>query len=225
MAIVAALAAVVGVPVTRLKGLYLAVATLAFSLFVEVLVKQGGTLTGGGYGLQQIPPATLVGTPLQGKGFYVVALIGLGLVSLVLVNLLNSKLGREIIATRDHPDAAAATGINPAFIRVVVLAIAAAMAALAGWLHTFYHLNLNAGLLNPELTVLWFFMVLVGGIGNMRGVVLGTIVLELAPEFLGFATGQTILAVGILMVLVTLLAPRGLGGALDNLLARRARAG
>lgn len=223
--LVVVLAGLVGVPVTRLKGLYLAVATLAFSLFVEVLVKQGGTLTGGGYGLHEIPPAALFGAPLQGKSFYVVALVSLALVSIGLVNLLHSKLGREIIATRDHPDAAAASGINPAFVRVVVLMIAAAMAALAGWLHTFYHLNLNAGLLSPELTFVWFFMVLVGGIGNMRGVVLGTILLELTPEFLGFATGQTILAVGILMVVVTLFAPRGLGGVLDDLLSRRRRAG
>jgi branched-chain amino acid transport system permease protein len=102
------------------------------------------------------------------------------------------------------------------------------MAALAGWLHAFYQLNINASLLSPELTFVWFFMVLVGGIGNMRGVVLGTILLELVPEALGFATGQTILAVGILMILVTLFAPRGLGGIVEDALRaadrRRARA-
>ena len=60
---VAMLAALIGLPVTRLKGLYLAVATLAFSMFVEVLVNQGGALTGGGYGIQDIPAVTMLGCP------------------------------------------------------------------------------------------------------------------------------------------------------------------
>jgi branched-chain amino acid transport system permease protein len=225
VAIVTALAAAIGVPVTRLRGLYLAVATLAFSLFVEVLVKQGGSLTGGGYGLQDIPTLDLFGMPLRGKTFYALALLVLAGSVMLLGNLQRSKLGREIVASRDHPDAAAAAGINPAMIRVIVLMIAAALAATAGWLHTFYHLSLNASLLSPELTFVWFFMVLVGGIGNTRGVVLGTLLLALMPEVLGFATGQTILTVGILMILVTLFAPRGLGGLVDNLLARHLTGG
>src|ERR1700687_5123919 len=74
---VAILAALIGLPVTRLKGLYLAVATLAFSLFVEVVVKQGGSFTGGGYGLQDIPPLELFGQRLQGKGYYALTLVAL----------------------------------------------------------------------------------------------------------------------------------------------------
>jgi branched-chain amino acid transport system permease protein len=221
--VVSLLAALVGIPVTRLKGLYLAVATLAFSLFVEVLVKQGGSLTGGGYGLQDIPPLTLFGLRLQGKEFYALTLAALFAVAALIKNILDSKLGREIVASRDHPDAAAAAGINPAFIRVVVLMIAGGMAAVAGWLHTLYHLSINATLLSSELTFVWLFMVLVGGIGNMRGVVLGTILLELVPEALGFATGQTVLAVGVLMILVTLFAPRGLGGMLEDALSAAGR--
>ena len=213
---VALLAALIGLPVTRLKGLYLAVATLSFSLFVEIVVKQGGPLTGGGYGIQDIPVPEFVGTELVGRTFYPVALLVLVATIVLLHNLLASRFGREVVATRDHPDAAEAAGINPASVRLAVLVIAAALAATAGWLHAFYHRALNPSLLSPEWTFLWFFMVLVGGIGNWVGVVLGTILLSLVPEILGFATGQTILGVGILMILVTLFAPRGLGGALDD---------
>lgn len=213
---VALLAALIGLPVTRLKGLYLAVATLSFSLFVELVVKQGGPLTGGGYGIQDIPVPEFAGTQLVGRTFYPVALLVLVATVVLLHNLLASRFGREVIATRDHPDAAEAAGINPASVRLVVLIIAAALAATAGWLHAFYHRALDPSLLSPEWTFLWFFMVLVGGIGNSVGVVLGTILLSLVPELLGFATGQTILGVGILMILVTLFAPRGLGGALDD---------
>ena len=214
---VAMLAALIGLPVTRLKGLYLAVATLAFSLFVEVLVNQGGALTGGGYGIQDIPAATMFGARLSAKSFYLLALAALVMTILIINNLLDSKFGREIIARRDHPNAAAAAGINPAATKLLVLVIAASFAAVAGWLHTFYYLTLNPVVLSPEWTFVWFFMVLVGGLGSITGVVLGTMLLTLVPEFLGFAAGQTVLVIGILMIAVTLFAPRGLAGLLYDL--------
>jgi len=214
---VAMLAALIGLPVTRLKGLYLAVATLAFSLFIEVLVNQGGALTGGGYGIQDIPAATMFGARLSAKSFYLLALAALVMTTLIINNLLDSKFGREIIASRDHPNAAAAAGINPAATKLLVLVIAASFAAVAGWLHTFYYLTLNPVVLSPEWTFVWFFMVLVGGLGSISGVVLGTMLLTLVPEFLGFAAGQTVLVIGILMIAVTLFAPRGLAGLLYDL--------
>jgi branched-chain amino acid transport system permease protein len=217
VAAVAALAALIGLPVMRLKGLYLAVATLAFSLFVEVLVNQGGALTGGGYGIQDIPAAAVFGARLSAKSFYLIALAALIFTASIINNLLDSKFGREIVAARDHPNAAAAAGINPAMIKLWVLVIAAAFAAVAGWLHTFYYLTLNPVVLSPEWTFVWFFMVLVGGLGSMVGVVLGTMLLTLVPEFLGFAAGQTVLVIGILMIAVTLFAPRGLAGLLFDL--------
>jgi branched-chain amino acid transport system permease protein len=60
-------------------------------------------------------------------------------------------------------------------------------------------------------------MVLVGGLGSITGVVLGTMLLTLGPEFLGFAAGQTILAIGVLLVAVTLFAPRGIAGLIADL--------
>ncbi len=217
MVVTSSLAALIGGPVTRLQGLYLAVATLAFSMLVEVLVKQGGSITGGGYGIQQIPPLYIGSTKVVGKLYYSLALVSLGLTLLLLRNLLKSPFGREIIAVRDHPDGAEASGINPAAIRLLVLVIAAALVAVGGWLHTFYHLILNPELLNPEWTFVWFFMVLVGGIGDNFGVILGTLLLSLIPEFFGFAAGQTIFGIGVLMIVVTLFAPRGLGGLIGGI--------
>lgn len=222
IAISGLLAALVGAPVTRLKGLYLAVATLAFSMFMEVLVNQGGSLTGGGYGIQKIPPLALAGFAFHGKSFYAVALLALAVTFLLLRNLLRSKFGREVIAVRDNPDAAEASGINPPLIRLTVLVIAAGFAALAGWVHTFYHLIINPELLSPEWTFIWFFMVLVGGIGDTFGVVLGTLLLTLVPEFLGFAAGQTVFGIGVLMIIVTLFAPQGLSGVITRMLRGRA---
>lgn len=216
IAVVGSIAALVAIPATRLQGLTLAVATLAFSLFVEVLITQGGTITGGGYGIQDLPPLHLLGLPLAGKAFYVLAVIVVLAVALLLRNVMASRLGREILASRDNPASAAAAGIDPRKIQVVVLALAASLAATAGWLHAMYHRTVNTDLISPEWTFVWFFMVLVGGLGNSRGVVLGSVLLALLPEALGFAATDTILWVGALMVVVTLFAPTGLGGLLDD---------
>lgn len=220
MAVVGALAAVIALPTTRLHGLYLAVATLAFSMFVEVVIGEGGSVTGGGYGIQDIPPLTVLGTPLVGPSFYALAALVLLAVALSLRNLMGSRLGREILASRDNADSAAASGIDPRLIRMVVLVIAASLAATAGWLQATYHHSVNTDLVSPEWTFVWFFMVLVGGLGSTRGVVLGTLLLGLMPEALGFAATDTILWIGVLMVAVTLFAPRGLGGLLDDASAR-----
>lgn len=220
---VSALAALLAIPTTRLQGLYLAVATLAFSLFVEVVITESGPVTGGGYGIQGLPRPEFLGVPLSGKLFYVLAALVLIAVMLVLRNVMASRLGREIVSCRDNPDSAAAAGIDPQRIRMVVLVMAAGLAGTGGWLHAAYHRAINADLVSPELTFVWFFMVLVGGIGNTVGVILGTLLLALVPEVLSFAASETILWIGFLMILVTLFAPRGLGGLLDGVSFRTAR--
>ena len=94
--------------------------------------------------------------------------------------------------------------------------LAAALAGLAGWLQAYYRLQLDPALLSPDLTFLWLFMVLVGGIGHQVGVFVGTVLLMIVPELLGFASDRTILLVGTLMVIVALFAPQGIGGWIDR---------
>ena len=217
--IVAALSTVVGVPAARFHGYYLTVATLAFSILVEIIVRQSPDITGGAYGLQQIPALDLFGN-IGRRGYGIFAVVVLIVFFLGHNNLLNSRLGRAVLAVRDNPAAAAAAGINVMHTRLFGFAISATAAALAGWLHTFYHRALNPMLFSADWTFIWLFMVLVGGIGHWQGVILGTVLLALLPEFLGFATDQTILMVGILMIGAALFAPHGLGGFLDRIAAK-----
>jgi branched-chain amino acid transport system permease protein len=222
LALVALLATVVGIPAARFHGYYLAVATLAFSILVEIIVRQSPSITGGAYGLQEIPYLQLF-TRIEGRGYGVLAVIVLVAFVLGHNNLLRSRLGRAIFAVRDNPAAAAAAGVNVMHTRLFGFVIGATAAALAGWLHTFYHRALNPMLFSSEWTFVWLFMVLVGGIGHWQGVILGTVVLALLPEAFGFATDQTILMVGALMIAAALFAPRGLGGLLDRLNAKLRR--
>lgn len=220
----AAVAALVGVPVARLRGYYLAVSTFAFAFFVEIVARQATDLTGGAYGIQGLPSPSFFGLSLQGASFYPLVVVAVVAVMALLHNLMHSALGRAILATRDHPGAAGAAGVDPAQMRLLAFVLSAAIAALAGWIQCFYYRNLNPLMLSPEWNFIWVFMVFIGGMGHVPGIVAGTLLLTVAPEFLGFATEQTILATGVLMVCVALFAPRGLGGLIDSLVGRfRAR--
>ena len=199
-----------------MSGYYLAVATLAFGKFCEVFVRQATPITGGAYGIQNIPPLKVFDLPLTGSRFYFLVTIIFLCCVLLLRNLSASSLGRSIVAVRDNPSAAEATGINIAQARLVAFVLAASLAGLAGWLQAFYRLQLDPALLGLDLTFLLLFMVLVGGLGHYVGVFVGTVVLTIVPETLGFASDRTILLVGALMVIVALFAPQGIGGLLDS---------
>ncbi|MBN8958206.1 MAG: branched-chain amino acid ABC transporter permease [Rhizobiales bacterium] len=217
----AAVAAFIGFAVLRLKGLFLAVSTLAFALFIEVLVRQS-EITGGAYGITDIPPLTIAGTPIRGILFYELALAALALTVILFWNIKNSPFGRAGTAAQDNEHAAAAAGINVARVRIAGFTLSAAVAGLSGWLYAFYHLTVNPFLFSLDLTFVALFMVLIGGLGSMVGVAIGTTLLSLGPELIGFATTQQVLASGVLVLIVVLLAPRGIGGLINEFNSRKA---
>lgn len=210
-------AAIIGIPVLRLRGMFLSVATLAFGLFAEVFARQASDITGGAYGITGIPPLNFFGTPVRGAGNYLLAVGVLLLVALILENIRTSRLGRSIIAARDNEAAAAAAGIDIARTHLAGFVLSAAIAATAGWVYSFFHLTLNPYVLSLDITFVWLFIVLVGGLGSMRGVACATILLGVGPEMLGFASSQQVLISGVLVLVVVLLAPRGIGGLIEDL--------
>lgn len=213
-------AAIIGIPVLRLRGNFLAVATLSFGLFAEVFARQASDITGGAYGITGIPPLQILGTPLRGPYSFLLAATVLLLTALILENIRTSRFGRAIIAARDNEAAASAAGIDIARTRLAGFIISAGIAATAGWVYGFFHLTLNPYVLSLDITFLWLFIVLVGGLGSMTGVALATIMLGVGPELLGFASSAQILISGALVLIVALLAPRGMGGLVDDLRSR-----
>lgn len=213
-------AAIIGVPVLRLRGMFLSVATLAFGLFAEVFARQASEITGGAYGITGIPPLDFFGIKLRGIGMYELALAVLLITALILENIRLSRFGRAITAARDNEAAAAAVGIDIANTRLAGFILSAGFAATAGWVYGFFHLTLNPYVLSLDITFVWLFIVLVGGLGSMRGVAVATVLLGIGPEILGFASTQQVLISGVLVLVVVLLAPRGIGGLIEVLETR-----
>lgn len=219
----AAIGVAVGFPTLRLSGLYLAIATLAFSVIVEHVLGHWRSLTGGFLGLTVQRP-DLFGWSLAGRtDFYYLCLAVLAGVVLAARNLLRSETGRAFIALRDSETAAAAFGVNVAWYKTLAFAVSAGVTGIAGGLyaHKLGHITPEAFGLFTSLELV--LMVVVGGLGSLRGAVLGAIFVGALPQVIAFfrdvlpkgflpTTGLELTLYGGILVLFLLFEPDGLNG-------------
>jgi branched-chain amino acid transport system permease protein len=171
----AAVALVIGVPLMRLRGHYLAFATLAFALIAWSLLYAQDRFTGGQYGVSVVKQLEVLGHELTGAAHAAVVWGIVGLALLLSTNLVASRVGRALQAIAVNEPAAAASGINVALYKLQLFVFAAALAGLAGGLFTFY-----AQFLGPEdfviiLSLLFVVMVSIGGLGSVYGAVIGAV--------------------------------------------------
>ncbi len=216
-------ALVVGYPALRLKGHYLAMATLAIGLIAYEVAVQWQSVTQGYMGISGIPPLGVFGyeiTSDRGNLAFLALVAGLGVGAAALIR--HSRLGRAMTAVAGSEDAARALGIDVARYKLLAFLIAAAYAGLAGSL--FVHV---VGFVSPEvyglhMVNLAFTMLYVGGIGTIAGPLVGAIIIILLPEtFRSFRDYQD-MAYGAVLILLLIYAPRGLAS-LSDLWSGRAR--
>lgn len=230
--VVAALfAAAVGVWLVRLRGHYLAFATLAMQLILLSLLNEAGW-AGGAIGLQGIPPLAAGGVELTGAIGYAYLTWGALAVVLVLAyNIITSRAGRGLRALATSETAAAASGVPVGRYRLVVFALSAASAGLAGGIYAFFLGYLSPGSFPILLSIEYLVMAVVGGLGTLSGAVIGASVIVLLVQVLNavgtqpgmpsYAPSVLSYAVySVLLVLVVLFLPRGIVPALHDVRAR-----
>ncbi len=180
-AVVAALVSLlVGLPSMRLKGLYLAITTLAFSLITTQLILLAKPLTGGSGGLAVRRPS-LPGVASDALLFWLCALV-FGLTVLVAVNLRRSFVGRALFAIRDYEIAARVLGVDLVRTKLLSFAISSAITGVAGALFSYHMQYLNVESFDLLLSIEAISIVIVGGLGSIAGAVLGTVFMVLMPE-------------------------------------------
>ncbi len=221
----AGFATVVGVGVLRLRGHYLAFATLAMQLILLSVLAQSDW-AGGAIGLQGIPRLSVGGFELEEDSHYAyLTWAGLAIVLLVARNLVKSRPGRGLRALATSEVAAAASGVPVGRYRLAVFALSAAFAGLAGGIYAFYLGYLGPGSFPVLLSVEYVVMAVVGGLGTIAGGVVGAVVIVLLVQALNdlgtqpgmpsYAPSVLSYAVyGLLLVLVVLFLPRGIVPAL-----------
>ena len=217
--LIAALTSLLMVPITRLTGAYLAVATLGFSILVYLVLKNEEWLTGGSFGLMGIPRASLFGYVLAKPAYaYLLCVSVAALVYLSLLRLERSRFGRAINAIRQNEDAARACGVQVTLLKSQCFVIAAFVAGLGGSLYAH-----QVRYLAPTDFTFWksveiLIMVVIGGMGSLFGAVLGAAVVVLLPEALREVGDYRMLVFGAILMAVMLFGESGLAGFLGQCL-------
>lgn len=223
VALCAFLAFIVALPSTRLEGFYLALATLAFSQLVLVVISEGGELTGGTGGIASYRLPSVFGNAISGPWYTVVLVLLVALTLWVLRRLDLSSFGRACRAVRDNAYAAAAMGVDVRRTKILSFTLASTLAGLAGIAYAYVDNVINPPVFGLENIFLLLFMIIVGGAGSHVGAIAGAVLLYLAPFVLEPIVGHGFLVVfGFLVVLTILFQPGGLAGLLRRWPARRA---
>jgi len=202
----------VGFPAVRLKGLYLAIATMAFGIGVERALYHFKGLTGGAYGLT-VPSPTLFGlavnTPVR---MYWLVLAVAAITIVFVTNIARSQPGRMLVAMRDSELAAISMGINAARLKVLAFAASAALAALGGVLYATVLAFISLEHFTLWLSITFISMIVVGGLGSVLGSFLGAAFVVVVPELLRGLGSYHQIIYGLAMILVFMFWPAGLAG-------------
>ena len=186
---------VFGIPSLRLKGLYLAIATLASQFILEWVFLRWESVTGGSYGIV-IPRPSLGGYVFESDRsyYYIVLLIAVAMV-LFAANLMRTRTGRAFMAVRDHYISAEIMGINLFKYRILSFAISSFYAGVAGALYGHSLRFVSSEQFNIEVSIVYLAMIIIGGLGSILGSIYGAVFMILLPKLLTIVTAK--LAVGI----------------------------
>ena len=202
---------VVGIPTLRLKGHYLAMATLGLGEIVHIVFNEFIRLTGGPSGFGNIPPVRFFGFELDTDFKYFVFVWAVAAFILFFsLNIINSRIGRALKAVHKDERTAATIGINTSRLKLVIFVLGAGYASIAGFLYAHYVTFLSPGSFGLGFSVLLVTMVAVGGMDSIWGALIGTAVLTILPEYLRFFKDYDILIYGGILMAIMLLRPEGL---------------
>jgi branched-chain amino acid transport system permease protein len=211
--ITAVLGTLIIYPSFRLRGHYVTVATLGVGEIVTLTILNWDNLTRGPVGVAGIPPLSFFGGPLlSGTWIYEIALVALLLFAFLQHRLLGSHLGRTLRAIRDDDVAARCYGIALDRYKAVAFAVAGFSAGVAGALmaHVFSYLNHET--FTSQASLLALTMVILGGLGNIAGAILGAVLLVSLPELFRAAAEYRMLIYGVALLLLIRFRPQGLMG-------------
>lgn len=174
----------VGVPSLRLKGLYLAITTLAFAFIVNHTILHSNWLTHGADGMF-VSGANILGINIQrGIPFYYFVLAVTVLIVLIALNLQRSRIGRAWMAIRDHDIAAGIMGINLVRYKLLAFMISSFMVGIAGGLISLQIRYINIDAFNLILSIEALAIIILGGLGSVAGPILGAVFLTFLPELI-----------------------------------------
>ena len=222
MLVTALAGAIVGIPALRLEGAYLALATLGLAESVRIYIS-GTEFLGAAVGFENIPPPYIGNWSLGDHRAYYYVVMPMALLGLYFsFSILSSDIGRAFKSIREDSLAAAASGVHVSKYKVIAFVLSALYAGCAGSLQAHMapgFLHPNNYTINEMITVL--LMVVFGGLGHIWGGVIGAIAVTIIDDFTRDYYTYRMLMFGMVIVLVVIFMPRGIGGIIDDFLVRR----
>jgi len=226
----AGLAYFIGIPIFRLRGHYLAMATLGLNIILEAVLITETEWTGGPNGMLGIPRLAIGNWVLKGdRSYYYVVWIAALVILALSLNIVNSRVGRALRAVHASELAAASMGVDVDAFKLKVLVLSAVYASLAGSLFAFYLRIVTPGSFNFIFSIQLVVMVAIGGLASVWGAIFGAATVTLLSEFLrnvmphlvrGASAEVEILAFGIILVSIMVFMPEGLTTGVVNRVRR-----
>lgn len=213
------IAYIIGIPILKLKGHFLALATLGINIIFYILILGLNQLTGGAAGLIGIPSLSLFGVPLTDKlFFYFFVWTAAVLVLLLSLNIVRSHVGRVLRSIHDSEIATETLGVKVENYKVAIFALSAAFASLAGSMYAHYITFVAPPTFYITKSILFLIMVMVGGASSVWGAILGTTVIMFLNEIIRFVghtyfgiSGEVeIVVYGLIIILIMMFLPKGL---------------
>lgn len=212
----------IGLPTLRLKGDYLAIATLGFGEIVRNILNNWDSLTNGPMGIQRIPMVEIFGikiSPYEKWGYLVMVWIFVLVAYLLFERLAKSRIGRALEAIREDEIAASSMGINTTSYKVWAFVLGAGVAGVAGSLQAEFILSVTPGAFTFMVSIMVLCMVVLGGMGNFKAVILGAFLIQFVsyfPQLVGLSNvippqfKQVLF--GLILVIMMIWRPQGILG-------------
>ncbi len=204
----------IGAPSIRVRGDYLAITTLGFGEIVRIAANNLDAWTGGPNGLLGIARPEIFGYKfsVNPTPYYYLVLALLAGTAILLFRMCNSKIGRALVAIREDELAASCMGVPALHVKLVAFGVSAFIAGLAGCVFAAKQTIITPDSFDFVLSVLLLAMVVLGGMGNIWGAMLGALVLGTLPELLRSFAAYRMLIFGVIMILMMIFRPQGILG-------------
>jgi len=214
MVISAVVAVLVGAPSLKLRGHYLAMATLAFGIIVYIIFNEETSWTGGPDGMPGIPGLSLFGFAFDSvEKYYYLVWVFVFAAFIFTVNLIQSGIGRALRAIHVSEPAASAMGVDISRFKILVFVYSAVLASLAGSLYAHYLNFINPSTFDLFFSIKLLIMIALGGMYNIWGAIIGAgLITFLSYEWLHYFEEYEVIVYGAILLLVTIFLPKGLVG-------------
>lgn len=203
-----------GLPTLRLRGTYITIVTLGFGEIIRTIIIIWVPVTNGPLGIRNIPKPSLFGFELtmNNGGIYLLTLISMLLVMYFCIKLYKSRTGRALRAIKQDETASVMMGINTTYYKVLSFVLAGVICALAGSIYATQLGYIDQNTFTFDMSTMILSIIILGGMGTIRGMVLGSVVLVVLPELSRSLMDYRFVLYGLVLVLMMRFRPQGLLG-------------